>query len=74
VISSIGTLAARRRAKQILAAIAELPWGEVSPGLLVTASLGLATGSPREIEQLKAQADAALYRAKASGGNRLFES
>jgi PleD family two-component response regulator len=57
-----------------LAAIAELPWGEVSPGLLVTASLGLATGSPREIEQLKAQADAALYRAKASGGNRLFES
>jgi diguanylate cyclase (GGDEF)-like protein len=73
MISSIGSLAARRRAKQILAAISELPWQEVSPGLQVTASLGLATGSPREVEQLKAQADAALYRAKAAGGNRLAE-
>jgi diguanylate cyclase (GGDEF)-like protein len=74
VISSIGSLAARRRAKQILAAISELPWGQVSPGLQVTASLGLATGSPREIDQLKSLADAALYRAKAAGGNRLAES
>jgi len=74
VLSSIGAMSARRRARQILAAIAEVPWREITPELQVTASLGVATGSPRDIEQLKAQADAALYRAKAAGGNRLAEN
>jgi diguanylate cyclase (GGDEF)-like protein len=71
VLSSIGALAARRRAKDILAAIAAVPWDGVTPGLTVSVSLGLASGAPRDLEQLTALADTALYRVKAAGGNRL---
>jgi diguanylate cyclase (GGDEF)-like protein len=74
VLSSINALAARRRAKQLLAGIQAVPWHTLSHGLAVTASLGLASGSPRQVEGLTGLADAALYRAKAAGGDRLCEA
>jgi diguanylate cyclase (GGDEF)-like protein len=74
VLSSINALAARRRAKQLLAGIQAVPWHTLSHGLAVTASLGLASGSPQQVEGLSGLADAALYRAKAAGGDRLCEA
>lgn len=62
--------AARRRSEAIVAAIAGEDWEHIRPGLRVTASLGLAWGDPRELEDLRSAADAGLYRAKTSGGNR----
>ena len=62
--------AARRRAEAIVAAIAGEDWEQIRPGLRVTASLGLAWGDPRQLEDLRRAADAGLYRAKTSGGNR----
>jgi diguanylate cyclase (GGDEF)-like protein len=63
--------AARRRADAIVAAIAGEDWDQIRHGLRVTASLGLAWGDPRQLEALRTAADAALYRAKTSGGNRI---
>src|SRR5450755_4447049 len=40
------------------------------PGCGVTASLGLAWGDPRQLEDLSTAGDAALYRAKTKGGNQ----
>ena len=49
------------------------PWDQVAPGLQVTVSLGFATLTPEmeSPEALIAAADSALYRAKASGRNRV---
>ncbi len=65
--------AARRRSEAIVAAIAGEEWGQIWPGLRVTASLGLAWGDPRQLEALRRAADAGLYRAKTSGGNRVSD-
>ncbi|HET9126046.1 MAG TPA: GGDEF domain-containing protein [Solirubrobacteraceae bacterium] len=65
--------AARRRCEAIMESIAACPWAEISPGLAVSASLGVATGSLERFDQLCAAADAALYRAKKEGRGRLAE-
>ena len=65
--------AARRRCEAIMESIAVCPWGEISPGLQVTASFGVATGSLEQFDELCAAADAALYRAKKAGRDRLAE-
>ncbi|HLI59339.1 MAG TPA: GGDEF domain-containing protein [Solirubrobacteraceae bacterium] len=65
--------AARRRCQAIMASIATCPWAEISPGLDVTASVGVAVGSVERFDELCARADAALYRAKEAGRNRLAD-
>ncbi|HEY1132767.1 MAG TPA: GGDEF domain-containing protein [Roseateles sp.] len=48
------------------------PWGELGgPDWQVTVSIGLATDAPYELAPLLEAADAALYRAKRGGRNRL---
>jgi PleD family two-component response regulator len=51
-------------------AIREERWPAVDAGLRVTASLGVAAGTGEDPEALAGAADAALYRAKAAGGDR----
>ena len=63
--------AARRRCETVVETITAAAWGEVSDGLSVTASLGIAYGSLKDFDGLCARADAALYRAKQAGGARV---
>jgi diguanylate cyclase (GGDEF)-like protein len=56
--------AARRRCEAIMESIAGCAWREISAGLDVTASVGVAVGSLERFDDLCASADAALYRAK----------
>lgn len=66
-----GLSAARQAAARILSAISAHDFGSVSPGLRITASIGIATAPPAETEEkLIKTADAALYRAKETGRNR----
>jgi diguanylate cyclase (GGDEF)-like protein len=46
-------------------------WGALVPGLAVTVSIGLSQAPPYDAKTLSLRADAALYRAKAAGRNRL---
>jgi diguanylate cyclase (GGDEF)-like protein len=70
---SLTANAARTRARELHAAITSEAWGEVSRGLVVSASIGLAVsdrsrGGPRTAALYRA-ADAALYAAKGTGGD-----
>ena len=55
---------------RIASAIRDERWPGVDPGLRVTASVGVAAGSGDDPEALAEAADAAMYRAKAAGGDR----
>jgi diguanylate cyclase len=58
--------------ERIRAAVAAHDWAAVAPGLTLTISAGLAEYRPGEApEQLISRADAALYRAKRAGRNRV---
>jgi diguanylate cyclase (GGDEF)-like protein len=70
VISSAQPRVARSRADWLHRSVAAEPWGEIEPSLQLTISVGLAFGHPTDHEKLIAMADAALYRAKASGAGR----
>lgn len=63
-----------RRAFALVDAIRSEPWDEVSPGLRVTASVGLAAGTAATTEDLVRHADGALYRAKAAGRDRVVSA
>lgn len=58
-------------ADELRAAIVNAPWFSVAPGLLVTMSVGVAIGPAESLRGLVAQADAALYRAKAGGRDQV---
>lgn len=60
--------AARRRVRTILAGVSGAPWEEVSPGLQVTVSAGLASGEPSQLTATIRAADQALYRSKSGKG------
>ena len=64
---------AHRRTEALVHAMRTSNWAEVTPGLAVTVSAGLAYGSPDEFDALRATADSALYRAKKSGRARLAD-
>ena len=53
------------------AAIEAYDWESVAPGLRVTASFGLAEGTPNGVAALLAQCDERLYEAKRSGRNQV---
>jgi len=48
-------------------------WDAVAPGLAVTLSIGLTSAPPYDADALTARADAALYRAKTEGRNRVVQ-
>jgi diguanylate cyclase (GGDEF)-like protein len=59
-------------AERIRAAVSELVFGEVAPGLRVSMSIGIAQLTPgRDERELLAEADARLYEAKRSGRDRI---
>jgi len=63
---------ARIVAERIRNAVSELEFPHISPDLRVTVSIGLAQYRPKEnIDEAEKRADAALYRAKAAGRNRI---
>ncbi len=47
------------------------PWQDLAPGLVVTLSIGLASAPPYSTDLLISRADAAMYRAKHLGRNRV---
>jgi diguanylate cyclase (GGDEF)-like protein len=62
---------AREVCERIRAHMEAHDWSGIAPGLKVTVSIGLASSPPCEEAVLMARADAALYRAKAGGRNRI---
>ncbi len=71
LLDDVDAEAGHRRALALVDAIRCEPWDEVSPGLRVSVSAGLAAGSAAAAEQLVRDADTALYRAKAAGRDRV---
>ena len=65
--------AARRRCEAVMESIAACPWDEISAGLCVSASVGVAAGSLERFDEVTAAADAALYRAKKTGRARVAD-
>ncbi len=62
--------AAAAVAERMRAAVAAEPWDELAPGLVVTASIGVAVASGGTCAaELLSRADRALYRAKHAGRN-----
>ena len=75
VLSETDLSGARPFSERLLRAIASTPIPMPSGGLTLTCSLGIAERTATDLEagQLLARADAALYRAKAEGRNRVCE-
>lgn len=74
VLADADVETAFERATSFLAQFDEVSFQEVSTGLEVGLSAGVASGPPSLLTQLLAEADAALYRAKAGGGRRVLRS
>jgi diguanylate cyclase (GGDEF)-like protein len=62
---------ARKRAEAVKEQIELYPWEDMSPGLRVTVSIGVASGPLSGLELVSVCADAAVYAAKAAGGNNI---
>jgi diguanylate cyclase len=59
-------------AERIRCAVNEYPWKDLAPGLELTCSIGLTTSRAGEdVAGMLERADAALYRAKSDGRNRV---
>jgi len=64
----------RAQAEGVAQRLAAAVGGQPLAGLPVTASFGIATGSPAAFDDLYVLADRALYTAKQAGGNLVFVS
>ena len=65
--------AAERILDRLRAIIADLDWSTISPSMTVTISAGVVMPQPNETpDSILARADAALYRAKDNGRNRVI--
>jgi PleD family two-component response regulator len=54
-------------------ALQECDWDQITPGIVLTASFGIATtGVAREVPELVRSADEQLLKAKRSGKNRVL--
>jgi diguanylate cyclase (GGDEF)-like protein len=62
---------AREVCERIRGRVAAHDWSAVAPGLTLSISAGLCAAPPYDETVLTARADAALYRAKAAGRNRV---
>jgi diguanylate cyclase len=71
VLSDTGAERAAEICERLRQQIAAHDWGRLAAGLAVTASLGVSISPPLDDEALALRADAALYRAKAAGRNRV---
>lgn len=71
LLDDVDDVAAHRRALELVDAIRSEPWHEVSPGLQVTVSVGVAAGPAARADELVRHADTALYQAKAAGRDRV---
>jgi diguanylate cyclase (GGDEF)-like protein len=69
VLVSTGADVARRRAEALVTAVREHCWEDLAPGLAITISVGLASGTAAEFSSLVEGADRALYQAKRRGRN-----
>jgi diguanylate cyclase (GGDEF)-like protein len=70
VLANTDPVVAARRADDIVTAMNDQAWHGSKPRLGVSVSVGLASGHPRQIEEITARADAAMYKAKAAGGSQ----
>jgi len=71
VLANADLETARARAQSFLDVLAQRSWAHISPDLQLSVSVGVTAGSPGLIDEVAAQADMALYDAKAGGGNRV---
>ena len=61
---------AAERAEQILDQVERHPWEEISPGLRVSVSLGVAAGDRVDLDVIRGRADRSVYDSKRAGGRR----
>ena len=73
VLPGAGIEGGAQVAQRLLEATRAIDLADVAPGLSITASFGVAAALPgdRSLEDLLGRADAALYRAKAGGRDRI---
>jgi len=70
VVSAVRSTACVKLLEQLRRVIETHPWSSISPGLVVTASVGVATSMPGETQTtLLRRADEHLYEAKRAGRN-----
>jgi diguanylate cyclase (GGDEF)-like protein len=74
VLAGVSEQNAFARVAEILRKLGRRSFDDVIPGLKVSLSAGIAVGAPGRFADIRARADAALYRAKAGGGRRLTNS
>lgn len=71
VLPDADAVHAREICERIRQRVAGHDWAALAPGLVVTLSAGLASSPPYDETALTTRADAALYRAKAAGRDRV---
>ena len=69
VVADASEDVALQRAASILFLVDDHHWEEVAPGLRVTVSVGVAAGPLAALDEVRRQADRAVYQAKAGGGD-----